>query len=62
MMEFHDLMLRFYNAYDLSKNKKETNSIKRKIFKYLELLEDWILENEDVKHFKYYYLFFLNNL
>jgi len=44
------------------KNKKETKSIKRKIFKYLELLEDWILENEDVKHFKYYYLFFLNNL
>ena len=47
-MEFHDLMLRFYYAYEMIKNKKEINSIKRKIFKYLELLEDWILENEDV--------------
>ena len=41
--------------------KKEIKQIKRKIFKYLELLEDTTLEDEDVKHFKYSYLFFLNN-
>ena len=58
MMEFHDLSLRFSYAYEKLKNKKETKMIKRKIFKYLELLEDTTLEDEDVKHFKYSYLFF----
>jgi len=58
MMEFHDLSLRFSYAYEQLKNRKETKSIKRKIFKYVELLEDTTLEDEDVKHFKYSYLFF----
>jgi len=47
-MKFHDLSVK------MIKNKKEIKSIKKKL-KYLNFLEDKILEDEDDKHFKYFF-------